>query len=55
MASARSRAIDEARLLMCELLKREGRIALHHRIDIEDDDGAVLETVHFSEAVTIEG
>ena len=55
LTAARSRAVDEARLLMCELLKREGRIALNHRIDVEDGDGEVLESVRFSEAVEIEG
>ena len=53
-SAARAKAVREARLLMCELLNREGRIALHHRIDIEDDQGAVLASVPFRDAVRIE-
>ena len=51
---ARDQAVREARLLMCELLRAEGRIALHHRIDIEGADDTVLASVSFRDAVTIE-
>ena len=54
LAAARKRAAQEARLLMCELLRMEGRIALHHYIDIEDGDGAVLGSVPFRDVVKIE-
>lgn len=54
LAAARARAIIEARLLMCDLLRREGRIALHHVIDIEDGNDVVLDTVRFDEAVKID-
>ena len=54
LVAAQARAVSEARLLMCELLTREGRIALHHRIDIEDAQGAVLVSVPFRSVVTIE-
>ena len=52
--AARTYAAGSARCLMCETLMREGRITLHHRIEIEDDRGGVLDTVHFRDAVTVE-
>lgn len=52
--AARSAAVAGAIELMCALLRSEGRIALHHRIDIENDTGAVLATVQFRDVVTIE-
>lgn len=55
LAAAQARAVCEARLMMCDLIVREGRIALHHRIDIEDEHGTVLATVPFRDVVTIEG
>jgi hypothetical protein len=54
LAAAEESATSEARLLMCDLLRREGRIALNHRIDIEDDEGGLLATVPFSKVVKIE-
>ena len=47
-------ATQSARILMCETLKECGRINLHHRIDIEDEQGAVIASVPFSDAVRIE-
>jgi hypothetical protein len=44
-----------ARALMCETLMRDGRISLHHHIDIEDESGAVVGIQRFSDAVLIEG
>jgi hypothetical protein len=54
LEAARAKVSHEARLLMGDLLHREGRLALHHRIEIEDDDGIVVETVHFRDVVAIE-
>lgn len=54
LETARAVAVAGAIDLMCGLLKSEGRIALSHHIDIEDDTGAVLATVPFSDAVKIE-
>jgi hypothetical protein len=48
------RASSYARNLVGELAKDEGRIVLHHRIDIEDENGAVLETVRFGDVVKVE-
>ena len=53
--AARAYAKTNARQLMGEMLKEEGRISLHHRIDIEDATGLVLDTVFFGHAVEIEG
>jgi hypothetical protein len=52
--AAQAKAAHEARLLMGDLLDREGRLALHHRIEIEDGQGAVLATVSFRDVVAIE-
>ena len=54
LVSARARAVEQARGLIGELAKTEARIVLHHRIDIEDEQGAVLDTVHFRDIVSIE-
>lgn len=40
--------------MLGQLVKDEGRIVLHHRIDIEDDAGEVLSTLYFRDAVVIE-
>ena len=52
--TARTLATHSARVLMCETLKESGRINLHHRIDVEDEHGAVLASVAFGDAVRIE-
>jgi hypothetical protein len=52
--AARGRAVTAARVLMCETLTREGRITLHHRIDIEDDQGQRVDSVLFRDVVRIE-
>ena len=54
LEAAIAEATKDARLLMCDTLK-EGRIVLHHRIDIENGGGEVLATLQFRDAVTIEG
>jgi hypothetical protein len=52
--AARSYAVINARDIMCGTLQREGRITLHHRIDVEDEQGALVITVPFSDAVSVE-
>jgi len=54
LGAAIASAAEYARWLMADLIRREGRIALHHRIDIEDSKGAVLSSVFFRDAVRIE-
>ena len=51
--AARAEAVDMARFEASESVKREGHIILSHRIDIEDESGAVLATVHFGDAVQV--
>ncbi len=52
LAAARAHAISMARFEVAEAAK-VGRILLSHRIDVEDEHGAVLATVPFSEAVQV--
>jgi hypothetical protein len=54
LAAAHANAVKEAREMMLETVA-EGRINFSHRIDIEDGTGAVVGTVTFGEAVTVEG
>jgi hypothetical protein len=42
------------RVTFAETAKDDGRVVLHHRIDIADEQGVVLETVRFGEAVRVE-
>lgn len=51
--AARSCAISMARCEVAEAATRDGRIVLSRRIDIEDENGAVLATVHFRDAVKV--
>ena len=51
--AARSRALVSAREMACaEVLK--GHLNLRHRIEVEDESGTLLASVHFGEAVDIE-
>jgi len=52
--AARKRAIENARFTAGETVKGTGRIIGEHRIDIEDDQGQVLDTVYFRDAVKIQ-
>ena len=54
LTSARAHAVRQARVTFSETAKDEGRVVLHHRIDIADGQGSVLGTVHFGEAVKVE-
>jgi putative N-acetylmannosamine-6-phosphate epimerase len=54
LTAARANAVKEARELMLETVA-EGRINFSHRIEIADETGAVVGTVMFGEAVTVEG
>ena len=53
LGAARDHAMRAARVLMSESLVKDGKITLHHCIDIEDEAHAVLETVAFDDAVTV--
>jgi hypothetical protein len=43
-----------AQVTFGETAKDEGRVVLHHRIDIEDEQRAVLATIYFRDAVSVE-
>jgi hypothetical protein len=54
LETARSHAVRCARVTFAETAKDEGRVVLHHHIDIADELGSVLETVRFGDAVRVE-
>jgi hypothetical protein len=54
LEAARAHAVRCVRVTFAETAKDEGRVVLHHRIDIADEQGAVLETVRFRDAVSVE-
>jgi hypothetical protein len=54
LEAAHAHAIRMARFEVSEAAVRDGRIVLSHHIDVEDENGAVLATVFFREAVKIE-
>ena len=54
LQAARAYAITQVRSTFSETVKDEGRVALSHRIDIEDEHGTVLDTVYFRDAVTVD-
>ena len=51
--AARAAALAGARGMMSEQVKN-GRLSLHHRIEVEDEGGGAILTLPFSDAVTIE-
>ena len=52
LEAARAHAVAMARFEIAEAAKL-GRIVLSHHIDVEDENGAVLATVHFRDVVQI--
>jgi hypothetical protein len=54
LKAARAHAVRCARITFAETAKDEGRVVLHHRIDIGDERGTVLDTVRFGDAVRVE-
>jgi hypothetical protein len=54
LEAARAHALEQARVTFAETAKDHGRVVLHHRIDIEDRSGVVLDTVYFRDAVSVE-
>ena len=53
-AEARAVALQNARFSAGQSVKDMGHIVGGHRIDIEDENGTVLDTVYFRDAVKIE-
>ncbi len=52
--AARAHAITNIRDLICEEV-RQGRINLSHRVEVADAAGRPVLTVHYSEAVQLQG
>lgn len=52
-AAARVAALAGARGMMSEQVKN-GRLSLHHRIEVEDEHGGSILTLPFGDAVVIE-
>jgi hypothetical protein len=53
LSAAEARGRSNARIMAAESVK-EGHLTLHHRIEIADEDGAVLKIIPFSEVVAIQ-
>jgi hypothetical protein len=53
--AARLKATEQARFTLGQTVLDEGKINFSHRIDIEDEQGLILETVWFRDAVQVEG
>jgi hypothetical protein len=51
--AARAYVTEMARFEVSEAAKRDGRIVLSHRIDVEDESRVVLATVYFRDAVHV--
>ena len=54
LAAARAHGIHETRTMAAESA-RKGHLNVHHRIDIADETGTVVDTITFGDAVTING
>jgi len=54
LEAAQTYAVHCARVTFGESAKDEGRVVLHHRIDIEDEQRTVLATIYFRDAVSVE-
>ena len=54
LAAAREHAVENARVMVCESVKK-GHLNLDHYIVIEDEQGRHALTVTFRDAFTIEG
>lgn len=52
--AARIYAVKQARALIGDGARRDGRIVLNHRIDIEDVDRNVVATVRFADVLNIQ-
>jgi hypothetical protein len=52
-AVALQKAADQARNMAAQSVK-EGHLVLHHRIDVVDDRGGKVGTVHFGNVVEIQ-
>ena len=51
--AARAEAMRGIRAMICDQVL-QGRLALHHRVEIEDDTGAKVAALAFADAVRVE-
>jgi hypothetical protein len=54
LEAARTHALHCVRVTFAETAKDEGRVTLHHHIDIVDEHGVVLHSVKFGDAVKVD-
>ena len=54
LAAAQAFALRQARAMIAAMVSDEGRLVLHHRIDIEDEQHSLVGTIAFRDALTIE-
>jgi hypothetical protein len=54
LVAARANAVEQARGMIGESAKTDGRIVLSHHINIEDEEGRLLDTVMFRDIINIE-
>jgi Domain of unknown function (DUF6894) len=54
LATARAYSLHLARFSAAETIKDTGHFVGDHRIDIEDEQGKVLGTIYFRDAVEVE-
>lgn len=50
--TAKAHALDEARTMINVSVLNVGKVDLRHRIDVRDDAGKIVYTVHFEDAVS---
>lgn len=51
--AAREAALAGARAMICDQIK-SGRLTLHHRVEVDDENGSTVLKLAFGDAVTIE-
>jgi len=54
LPDAKEKALEEARILVCESVKK-GHLNLDHRIELSDETGQKVLTLTFRDAFTIDG
>ena len=54
LASARRWAAEQARSIAAEMLAEDGKVVLHHRIDVETGTSEVVASVYFRDVLEIE-
>ena len=55
LEAAKAHALRQARFTFAKTAEEEGRVSLGDRIDVEDEQVAVVAVVYFRDAVVVEG